>query len=218
MGVVEILDGLSNFPRVLIENRLLTDARIETSLVPPSGDAMTVALTMSEGLLYGGPVRGTFLLEPDTDRYQLNMFMDDVELTGIVKGESESGTEIPGRVLASLALKGITGKDDTRIGRGEIRIHDADIAGSSSSMALLRVGQLMLPGSSGLDEAEISYFIDGGEAILFAYPSGLSYAATQWQGATAFLGFLSCYPSSSTGSAWCDQRSCFRSHRHGVRH
>lgn len=164
--VVEILEGQSDFPRALIENRLLKDIQIKTALAPPSGGDFAVNLTMTEGSLYGGPVRGEFRFEPNTDRYRLNLFMDDVALSGLVSGENDEQNTTPGRVLASLALEGITGDTDSRIGRGEIRIRDANIADKTGSMALLRIGQLMLPGFDGLNEVEISYLIDRGEAIL----------------------------------------------------
>jgi hypothetical protein len=98
--------------------------------------------------------------------------MADVRLAGLAAGEKENpeaaaeATPAPGRVLASLALKGVRGDDLSPIGRGELEIREADIAGASNSLALLRIGQLMLPGDQGLNRAAVSFLIDGDEAIL----------------------------------------------------
>ena len=166
-GVVSRLQSSARIPSALIENRKLTDMVLETSLAEPSGDELAVVITMKEGTLYEGPIRGSFTYQPESGRYRVQASMDDVALAGLAAGETEARlTGPPGRVLASLGMEGITGADETRVGRGKIIVRDASIAGGDGSMAILRLGQLMPPSSKGLDEAEISFLVDGSEAIL----------------------------------------------------
>ena len=166
-GVVSRLQSNARIPSALIENRKLTNMILETTLAEPSGDELAVVITMKDGTLYEGPIRGSFTYQPDSGRYRVQASMDDVALAGLAAGETEARlTGPPGRVLASLGMEGITGADETRVGRGKIIVRDASIAGGDGSMAILRLGQLMPPSSKGLDEAEISFLVDGSEAIL----------------------------------------------------
>ncbi|MCH2161323.1 MAG: hypothetical protein MK085_05570, partial [Phycisphaerales bacterium] len=165
--VVTRLQSTSTVPQALVENRLLTDLVLETTLAEPSGDEMAIDITLTEGTIYEGPLRGNFRFEPETGRYRVETSMDDVALAGLARGETdEPGEDLPGRVLASMAMEGVTGSDASRVGRGELLIRDAAIAGSGGSMAILHLGQLLPPVSRGLDQAEVEFLIDGNEAIL----------------------------------------------------
>ncbi len=163
--IVESLEGTSFIPSAMIEGRKLDNVRLHTVNLPEE-EELTIMMTMTEGNLYGGPVRGTFRYVPDAGDYLVGISMVDVGLAGIANGELDPDGESGGQLMANLNFSGTAGAEQFRIGRGNIFIEDADIAGNRGSMALLRLGQLMLPGYGGLEEAEIELLINGNEAIL----------------------------------------------------
>ena len=165
-GVVRELSGTSDFPEVRLENRTIRNAHVATSLAVASSGANIIDFHLTEGTLYDGPVRGHLHLDPEHGWFRASFQGVDVALNGLAQPEDPDSPPIHGRINASIAAEGTISDSETWVGRGELTLHGADIAANSNALALLRAGQLMPPTTNGLDEASVSFLIDGNEALL----------------------------------------------------
>jgi len=177
-----------NVSRMLVLGRLVTD--MKASLV--SGDEPgQVEVSRLVGECYGGrlstegSVRVPWMNEPG--RYDLRLSLAHVAVDPILRRVAprrppdakeaaaavESSTEPipappqprPGRLDGDLAVAGAFGRPESRIGRGEIRVRDAELYEVPLAMWALQLSALTLPVSTSFREADVDYYIDGNEVI-----------------------------------------------------
>lgn len=81
------------------------------------------------------------------------------------RGAAAGAAPRPGRLNAALAVAGEFGRPDSRFGRGEISVSDAELYEVPLAMWALQLSALTLPVSTSFREADIDYYIDGNEVI-----------------------------------------------------
>ena len=169
-GTPSAFDLDARVDRLLVEGRSVQDAHLRGRFDPADArhplDGVDISIV--EGTVAQGIVRGGFRFDFDGSEYELALQVHDADLAGIARDLNEPGPApgpLPGRLSARLKLKGIMDEPVSRIGRGRVLIQDARLA-DGGSLALLQLGQLMPPIADELATAKADLWINGGEVLL----------------------------------------------------
>ena len=169
-GTPSAFDLDARVDRLLVEGRSVQDAHLRGRFDPADArhplDGVDISIV--EGTVAQGIVRGGFRFDFDGSEYELALQVHDADLAGIARDLNEPGPApgpLPGRLSARLELKGIMDEPVSRIGRGRVLIQDARLA-DGGSLALLQLGQLMPPIADELATAKADLWINGGEVLL----------------------------------------------------
>lgn len=169
-------------PRMLVLGRLVTGVRADLTAGTQPGVIEMPRLT---GDCYGGRVSAEGWLrvpwKGEPGQYELNLALAQVAVapvlrrypTASVEANGDAGasstppppTARPGRLEASLSIAGQFGEARSRIGRGVIRVRDAELYDVPLAMWALQLSALTLPVSTSFREAEIECFVEGSEVV-----------------------------------------------------
>ncbi len=122
----------------------------------PQGTALTIA---GAGDLAQGRFDLASTLDLDEDAYTMRLRVADASFEGLTR---PGGPPASGNLTALLQLHGAMSGDDTaaqRTGSGRVSVRDATLASMPVAMQVLRLTQLMLPGSSALTGSEAQFTI-----------------------------------------------------------
>ncbi len=168
-----------HFDRLRAERRLVTDVDVELRQGNKSGQ---IIFPLLHGLCYEGEVSGKgrilypTLFDPGDFAFWLTMtdvsidqFLVEPELSLDVSNSdttdntinSDPHTYRPGIASGSLSLSGIFGDVNSRIGRGEFRILDAELYDVPLAMWVLQLSSLALPVSTSFNFADINFYLQG---------------------------------------------------------
>jgi len=122
------------------------------------------------GQVYDGQLLGQGQVQlGDQPGYSLQMTLQDAQVEAVI--EPESWKDIAPRqaldgspyagLSANLTLQGVPNEPDSRQGRGEIDVKNANLYQSPFALRLLQIISLTLPTARSFDRARASYVIDG---------------------------------------------------------
>lgn len=171
-----------NVSRMLVLGRLVTDVHADLST---GDDPGLVDVPHLVGDCYGGRLSAEGWLhvpwKGQPGQYDLRLSLTQVAVDPVLRrlpprrdpdnaGESDqppadASAKRPGRLEAGLSIAGTFGQSESRIGRGVIRVRDAELYEVPLAMWALQLSALTLPVSTSFREAEIAYFVEGNEVI-----------------------------------------------------
>lgn len=157
-----------------IDLRLEADSlRIANRLVEPftlqlaTGQPGTLTIQHMLGSVYNGTLVGEGAIElGDPGRYQFDFTLSNVDVNPVIEagnlpqGQPQQATG-GGSLSASLAIEAVPGQPASRIGRGGLEVHDAQLFEKPFTMAVLHAANLSLPANDAFDRASARYLLDG---------------------------------------------------------
>jgi hypothetical protein len=128
-------------------------------------DASELRLSDIRAEAMGGALTGFGVIEyrRGDPRYGLSISLADADLTevgNILARPGDAPTVARGRVFASLSITGESGRDETREGRGDIALREAQVWKLPLGLAIFQALQLA-PDDNAFDEADVKYFLSG---------------------------------------------------------
>ena len=123
-----------------------------------------------KGQVYNGQLHGQGQVQlGENPGYSLQMTLQDAAVEAMIEPQSwqasQSRAQLDGSpyaaMAASLSLQGIPGNPDSRQGRGNIDIKQANLYQTPLALTLLQIISLALPTARSFDRAQASYVIDG---------------------------------------------------------
>ncbi len=137
------------FDRVFGASTITLDAN-------PQGTALTIA---GAGDLAKGRFDLASTLDLEKDQYTMRLRVADASFDGLTRPDAPPGK---GNLTAMVQLNGAMSDDESsaqRAGSGRVSVRDATMASMPVAMQVLRLTQLMLPGSSALTGSEAQFTI-----------------------------------------------------------
>ncbi len=151
--------------------RELTDVRAELSI---ADDGKTITVPHLRAHSYGGVITGSAWVGLDENsHYDVSIDLGGIGLTGIVAPDDpeverarKRGRAPGGEVYGSFRMSGQRGVEDSRRGRGALRVVYGRMADMPVALRVLQLFELMPPLSGTLDFADVAFYLDG-ENLMF---------------------------------------------------
>lgn len=160
--LVKRLRGSITGERLDVQDRGLRSFRADMRL----GEDDVFHLEEAFGMVAGGAVASNLRLDLQDLSWDLRVDLEDGALEVLSRGHDEQvseGTE--GMVLGALRLSGTAGDPQSKSGTGLILIEEGKMTNSPLTLQIIQLSQLMLPVSSNLESAEISFTIEGNRMV-----------------------------------------------------
>lgn len=152
-------------PTAQIQSRLTTELNLS---LDNATDNKTLSVKKVAGKMYSGAFLGDGQLNMDTQNYNLQITLSDVNVTkfmtadpAITNTPSNANFPITGKLALNLSLEGSVGQSNKSRGRGELLIHSGTIYELPISMGFFNLTYLKLPQSQSFDQALLNYYITG---------------------------------------------------------
>jgi len=158
-----LLHAAIDFDSFRVTGRRVTDG---TATLRLDERGTTLHLDDLQGATYGGRVEAHASVGTSVgSAYEATVSVAGAGMAGISRGEAAEVEDHDGATGGLLTgrvdIAGTLGEPSHRRGRGGLRVREGRMAEAPLTLRLLQVVQLMLPLSGSLDEADISFFIDG---------------------------------------------------------
>lgn len=180
-----------------------------TTITGSSDEPGVVQVEDASASVHGGRVSVRSVLyasEPEgkIDSYSANARLGDLSVVGVLNDlarekdpDSELRTETGARVSGRVSLGGLSGNEQSAIGRGELSMFGGTIIELPFTLGLLEAGHFRVPTGSTIDSAHTDFYLERG-VVTFESLSLLSgavdlygYGTMTWPGQELDLRFIS---------------------------